>query len=88
MVVQADQLQTGLSQLIVAMITSKMHRGNHPSRVELLLATPSGQNSGLISDSVVMTNNLATVLEMVIDRVIGSIPMADVEAALRHTLSL
>jgi hypothetical protein len=36
-----------------------------------------------------MTDNLATVLEKAIDSVIGAIPdMADVDAALRHTLAL
>ena len=31
LIVQDDNLQTGLSQVIVAMITSKMFRANHPS---------------------------------------------------------
>jgi len=33
LVVQADQLGTGLAQTIVAMITSNLARGGHPSRV-------------------------------------------------------
>ena len=32
LIVQADNLQTGFPQAIVAMITSKMFRANHPSR--------------------------------------------------------
>ena len=88
LVVQADNLQTGLPQVIVAMITGKMFRANHPSRITVLLSTPEGQQSGLLSDSVVMTDNLATVIESAIDRVIGSLPMAKVDAALRHTLNL
>ena len=87
-IVQADNLQTGLTQVIVAMITSKMFRANHPSRVTILVATPEGQQSGLIMDSVVMTDNLATVAESAIDRVIGSIPMEKVDIALRYTLNL
>ena len=43
---------------------------------------------GLLADSVVMTDNLATVSESAIDRVIGSLPMSAVDAALRHTLGL
>ena len=31
LVVQADDLQTGLSQVTVAMISSQMSRANHPS---------------------------------------------------------
>lgn len=56
LVVQADNLQTGLAQLIVAMITSKLVRANHPSRVTVVRATPEGQSSGLLTDSVVMTD--------------------------------
>ena len=52
LVVQADDLQTGMPQVIVAMIT------------------------------------LATIAEVAIDRVIGSLPMTDTGRALRYTLSL
>ena len=88
LVVQADGLRTGLPQLIVAMITSRISRGNHPSRVLVSLATPDGKKSGLLTDSVVMTDNLATVTESEIERAIGSLPMTTTDAALRHTLGL
>ena len=45
-------------------------------------------NSGLLTDSVVMTDNLATITNQAIERVIGMLPMTQVEAALRYTLSL
>lgn len=35
-----------------------------------------------------MTDNAATVIETAINRVIGVLPMANIDAALRHTLSL
>ena len=88
LVVQADNLQTGLPQLIVAMITSRMFRANHPSRATIQLSSAEGQQSGLLTDSVVMTDNLATVVESEIDRIIGSLPMKKVDTALRHTLGL
>lgn len=88
LIIQADNLQTGLPQVIVAMITSHLFRGNHPSRVVVEISTEAGQRSGLLTDSVVATDNLATVLETAIDRVIGALPMADVDVALRHTLNL
>ena len=88
LVVQADNLQTGLFQIIVVMISSQMSRANYPSRVTVLQSSPEGQQSGLLSDSVVMTDNLATVIESAIYRVIGSLPMAEVETALLHTLGL
>ncbi len=88
LIVQADNLQTGLPQVIVAMITSRTFRANHPSRVFIKRTTPEGQQSGLLSDSVVMLDNLATIAEAAIDRVIGTLPMTQVDPALRHTLGL
>jgi mRNA interferase MazF len=77
-----------LPQLIVAMITTKLFRANHPSRVAIFLSTTEGQQSGLLSDSVVMTDNLATIRESEIDRKIGTLPMINIDGALRHTLNL
>ncbi len=88
LIVQADNLQTGLSQVIVAMITSRTFRAQHRSRVLIERPTPEGQQSGLLSDSLVMLDNLATVADTAIDRVIGSIPMTQVDVALRYTLGL
>ncbi|PKO22265.1 MAG: transcriptional regulator [Chloroflexi bacterium HGW-Chloroflexi-1] len=88
LIVQADDLQTGLSQVVVAMITSRLLRANHPSRVTVLLSAPAGRQTGLLTDSIVMTDNLATVAELEIDRVIGSLPMSKVDIALKHTLGL
>jgi mRNA interferase MazF len=70
------------------MITANAFRAGHASRVVVLRATAEGRQSGLLTDSVVMTDNLATVSDTEIDRVIGSLPMGEVEAALRHTLNL
>ena len=87
-VVQADNLHTGLPQIIVAMITSQMSRSQHPSRLTILLGTPEGQQSGLILDSVIMTDNLATVTLSSIDRVIGSIEIENLQNSLRNTFGL
>jgi mRNA interferase MazF len=88
LVVQADDLGTGLPQLVVAMITGNLLRAGHPSRVKVLLASAEGRRSGLLDDSVVMTDNLATISDSEIDRIVGSLPMTEVEEALRHTLAL
>jgi mRNA interferase MazF len=88
LVVQADALQTGVPQVIVAMITSNLSRAPHPSRVVVRRATPQGRLAGLLADSVVMTDNLATISEAALDRSIGSLPMSEVDAALRLTLNL
>ena len=71
------------------MISSNLARAGHPSRVQVVRSSPEGQRMGLRTDSVVMTDNLATVLEMEIDRGIGQVPdMSAIDAALRHTLGL
>src|SRR5438093_8802641 len=88
LIVQADNLQTGLPQLIVAMITSKIFRAGHPSRVLVHLASNEGKRSGLLSNSVVMTDNLATILDVAIDRKIGTLPMTEIDKALLHTLGI
>ena len=88
-VVQAGDLQTGLSQTIVAMITSNLARAGNPSRWAIEQSSSIGQAMGLRTDSVVMTDNLATIRENEIDRVIGNCPdMQSIDNALRHTLGL
>jgi mRNA interferase MazF len=87
-IVQANTLKTGLNQLVISMISSNMSRAGHPSRVAVLLGSRTGKQSGLLTDSVVMTDNLATVEIFAIQRLIGTLPMKKVNAALRHTLGL
>lgn len=71
------------------MITSNLARAEHPSRVLVQLSTPEGQQTGLLTDSVIMTDNLVTVLDMEIDRAIGVwSDKPSVDAALRHTFGL
>lgn len=92
LVIQADNLNTGLSQVVIAMISSNLARADHSSRVLISTTTPAGRQSGLLTDSIVLTDNLATVVFSAILRVIGTIPMTGpttgVDAALRHTLGL
>jgi mRNA interferase MazF len=89
LVIQADKLGTGLPQLVLAMITSNLTRAGHPSRVLVQMSSPAGAAFGLLTDSVIMTDNLATVLEKAIHSVIGAIPeMTDVDNAIRRTLAL
>lgn len=89
LVVQADDLRTGLAQTVLAMISSNMFRAGHPSHIKVLIDSSEGIASGLKLDSVIMTDNLITVLESEIESVIGNLSdMKDVDAALRHTLGL
>ena len=89
LVVQADNLQTGIPQLIVALITSNPARSGHSSRVSVQINSSEGSMSGLRTDSVIVTDNLATVREQFIDRILGSYPdMPQIETALAHTFGL
>jgi len=89
LVIQADELDTKLEQVVVAMISSNLSRANHKSRVLIEIKTERGKMSGLLFDSVVMTDNLATVAVSKVTRVIGElIELGEVNQALRYTLGL
>ena len=89
LVLQRDDLGSGLSQTIIAMISSNLARRGHPSRLLMRVDSPEGKVAGLRLDSVLMTDNLATVLEAEINAVLGHIDeMAAVDVALKHTMGL
>lgn len=88
LVVQDESVPTGLPQRVVAMITSNVSRTG-PTRVSVRRASRSGRVMGLLTDSVIVTDNLATVLDREIDRALGNCPdMVAVDSALRVTLGL
>lgn len=87
-VVQPRNLNTGISQTVLAMISSNLARAGHPSRVVVRHAT-EGQHAGLRRDSVIMTDNIVTVLDVQIRGKLGALSdMSAVDTALRHTLGL
>jgi mRNA interferase MazF len=89
LVVQADGLATELPQVILAMITTNLNRTGHRSRIMVPVTSPAGLASGLLRDSVIMTDNRAAVQNKAIVSVIGVIPdMSAVDSALRSTLAL
>ncbi|HEY1858917.1 MAG TPA: hypothetical protein VGG61_01100, partial [Gemmataceae bacterium] len=62
---------------------------NHPSRLLIRIATPHGRQTGRHMDSVIMTDNLETIVDSEIERVIGCwADIAALDAAMRHTLAL
>jgi len=71
------------------MISSNLARRRHPSRVFIAVSSPEGKAAGSRLDSVVMTDNLATIMESEIDSILGHLTdMTKVNAALRHTLGI
>ncbi|MDI6791308.1 MAG: type II toxin-antitoxin system PemK/MazF family toxin [bacterium] len=60
-IVQATGLNTGLPQIVICAITTNFARRGQPFRLFVAKDSPEGQASGIISDSVIMTDCLATV---------------------------
>ena len=52
------------------------------------MASAAGRQSGLLGDSVVMADNVATVAIAAVDRVIGSIPMPEIDQTLRNAFAI
>ncbi|MGO9580011.1 MAG: type II toxin-antitoxin system PemK/MazF family toxin [Desulfobaccales bacterium] len=88
LVVQDETVETGLSQRVVVQITSNLDRTGD-TRVPVRQNSPDGQAMGILSDSVIVADHLATVLPREIDKVIGRCTcMPEVETALRRVLGL
>lgn len=88
LVVQDETVDTGLSQRVVVQITSNLERTGE-TRVPVKKDSPEGLAMGILSDSVIVADHLATVLPREIDKVIGRCNcMPEVEAALRRVLGL
>ncbi len=89
LIVQSDELHASLPQVVVAMVTSNLDRRSHEGRVFVPLNSPEAAAAGFRTDSVIMTDNLATVLLKAIDSKLGHLPsMEKINEALRVTLAL
>ena len=89
LVVQAENLNSGLPQFVGAMITSNLARRGHPSRVFIPLQSASARAAWLRTDSIVMTDNLATILDAAVVQKLGKLAdLRDVNNALRVTLGV
>ena len=76
LIIQNNRDNRRLDNTIIAQITTTMLRVNDPTHLLIPSVTPEGQQTGLLHDSVVSCNNLATVHEDRIYRVIGNLPEA------------
>ena len=91
LVLQNDEDNGKLANTVIAQITSNLRRAGDKSHLLIRLATPEGQQSGLLHDSLISCNNLATIEQALISSVIGSLPataMQQVDACLRAPLSI
>ena len=89
LIVQSDYIDSDLSQVLFVMVSSNLRRIGRKTRCLIEIDTGTHISSGLLVDSVVMTDNIATVLRTRIIRIIGSLDsMTKVDDALRHSLNL
>jgi len=88
LVVQDETVDTGLSQRVIVQITSNLERTGD-TRVRVSKDSTTGRAMGILSDSVIIADHLATILPREIDKVIGRCDcMPNVEKALRRVLGL
>jgi len=88
LVIQSDSVDTDLNQKIVAMITSNIHRTG-ATRVFIKKESQLAKQMGLLGDSVVVADNLATIFEREIDKAIGYCEdTKHIDQALRKVLAL
>jgi mRNA interferase MazF len=88
-ILQADNLQTGMDQVVIGMITSNVLRSGHASRIFIDISTEPGRKTGLISNSVIMTDNIATVQFSEIYKKIGKFSDIDIlKKAIKYTFGI
>ncbi len=77
LVVQCDKNNERLKNTIVVMITSRTSRALHePTQLLIDLNTPEGRESGLLNTSAITCENVFTIEQSCITRMIGALPMA------------
>jgi len=88
LVVQDENVQTGLDQRLVVLITSNLDRKG-VTRIRVNKNSAEGQQMGLETDSVIVADNVATIPRVAIYTAIGTCPlMGDVSRSLKQILGL
>lgn len=92
LVVQSDQNNARLHDVILAMVTRTTKRaGGEPTQFFIDLATPEGQQSGLLQSSAVKCEHIVTLHRSFLRRAIGHLPdtaMQQIDNCLRESLDL
>jgi mRNA interferase MazF len=91
LVLQNDRNNARLTNVIMAAITTTTHRNSEPTQLFIDVTTPAGRQSGLLRDSVVSCENIATIEQSLVLRTIGSLPaetMNEVNQCLKASLGL
>ncbi len=92
LVVQCDTNNRRLDSTLIVQITSRTQMARkEPTQLLIEVATPAGRQSGLVNDSAVACENIYTVRQTGIIRVIGSLPedvMRKVQECLKASLEI
>lgn len=91
LIVQNDADNLRMANTIVAQITTTLARSREATQLLIEVGTVDGKQTGLLHDSVVSCNNLATIEEALIQRRIGSLTtalMSQIDECLKAALEL
>lgn len=89
--VQNDRNNARMGNTIVAVITTNLSRSHEATQVLIDVATPAGEQSGLLATSVGSCENLLTVRQAHVRRTLGTLPpewMQEVGGSLMVSLGL
>lgn len=90
-VVQNDEDNRKLKSTIVVQITTNLSRLVDKSHFLIDAASVEGRQTGLLHDSLVSCNNIATIEQRLIDKVIGSLSASHIQqlnACLKESLGI
>jgi mRNA interferase MazF len=90
-IVQSDAYNQKLRHVIVAEVTTNLAEASDPANLLIEVATPEGQATGLVQDSVVTCLHLVTMSENRIGKVIGKLSVGllqKIDDCLRAALGL
>ena len=90
LIVQSDKLTTTYNDKLVVCITSNLNKIG-PTRIPVSSQSPEGKQMGLLMDSTIIVDNIATLQSKEIVKKIGSCSnsvQANIDAALRETFDL
>jgi mRNA interferase MazF len=75
-VIQNDDDNQKLANTVIAQITTNLARASDKSHVLIMAKSPAGIQAGLLHDSVISCNNLATITDNKIQYRIGTLDSA------------
>ena len=90
-VIQNDEDNGRIANTLVVFTTSKLSRRGDKSHVHVDVATVEGKRTGLLCDSLISCNNIATIEQSLVSRVIGSLApsiLAETNDCLRAAMEL